>query len=242
MIVIMLFVLFVLPQWVNRFYYNPAAVVGTGQYGTETNRGSLDMAVYTELFIPDGYRDKMLAESDGYGEYSVYVPQTFSCNGRFTDTVGKITRGKLTLYNPNLLKRPSVNHFVVSMSDFHSDFIGTGAAGSRSDAFAALRELGAEDWYTAYVTFDRLGSNVERRRRKRRRVNRSTVSVYRLKSRSVCSVTVSGKYLIWGISACFTVPPPANWRLTGRNTPISPASLSRKPQTRTVSGLWKDPI
>ena len=155
-IVIMLFVLFVLPQWVNRFYYNPAAVVGTGQYGTETNRGSLDMAVYTELFIPDGYRDKMLAESDGYGEYSVYVPQTFSCNGRFTDTVGKITRGKLTLYNPNLLKRPSVNHFVVSMSDFHSDFIGTGAAGSRSDAFAALRELGAEDWYTAYVTFDRV--------------------------------------------------------------------------------------
>ena len=65
---IMLVVVFLLPNLVSSFYYNPNEVVGTSVSANETKRMSLDLAVFSELFLPAKYRDKVIAEELGYGE------------------------------------------------------------------------------------------------------------------------------------------------------------------------------
>ena len=38
--------------------------------------------------------------------YDITIPQTVSRNGKFTSVSGKLVRGKLTLYDNNVLKVP----------------------------------------------------------------------------------------------------------------------------------------
>lgn len=156
---IVLFVIFALPRTVSAFYYNPCEIVSISDY-IETNRISLDMATYSELFLPEASRELVRAEPEGYGCYSLYLPQTFSYTGTFTDTVGKLTRNKLTFYNPNILKLPSVNYLMPQMAVSATDtgFSGIGAAGEPEDAFAALEKLNDNDFYCAYFTLDQVMS------------------------------------------------------------------------------------
>lgn len=151
---IVLLVIFVLPKAVDSFYYDPGKIVGTSTYGGETNRMSMDLAVYSELFLPSGYRDCVSVEREGYGRYSIYVPQTYSYTGTFTDLAGSITRGKLQLYNPNILKRPTSNAFIPEICGVNNHYRGVGAAGSAEDAAAALQELNDSAIYRGYVTLD----------------------------------------------------------------------------------------
>lgn len=51
-LVIILLVIFALPKAVDVFYYDPGEIVGSYDQ-CETNRMSLDMAVYSELFLPE---------------------------------------------------------------------------------------------------------------------------------------------------------------------------------------------
>ena len=88
---IMLVVVFLLPNLVSSFYYNPNEVVGTSASANETKRMSLDLAVFSELFLPAKYRDKVIAEELGYGKYDIIIPQTATYNGDFS-TVAGITR------------------------------------------------------------------------------------------------------------------------------------------------------
>ena len=98
-------VIFLLPRLVDCFYYNPSATVGVTPNGIETNRITLDLAVWSELNLPGGYRDVVMCEREGYGNYSIYVPQISSYNNTFTDVAGKLTQNKLTFYNPNIFKK-----------------------------------------------------------------------------------------------------------------------------------------
>ena len=142
-------VLFLLPRFVDCFYYNPCEIAGVTENGIETNRMTLDMAVWSELNIPGGYRDQVRSEREGYGSYSIYIPQFSSYTGVFSDTAGKLTRDKLTVYNPNVFKGFPANAF--------SDV----PALNRSGLSVSGSDLGLpsdDRMYRAYVTLDKVMS------------------------------------------------------------------------------------
>ncbi len=154
-LVIVLAVIFIVPQAVSSAYYDPTEVVATSEYGIETTRLDLELSVFTELFLPGKYRNKAIIDAEGYGEYNITIPQTTSITGAFTSVSGKLTRGELLLYDPNLFSYPTSNAFVIDEENYHI-FSGTGAAGDAADAFAALSELDDRSYYTAYFTLQEL--------------------------------------------------------------------------------------
>lgn len=152
---IVLAVIFLLPNVVSVFYYDPNEVVGTSSYGIETNRMSLDLAVFSELFLPGKYRETVVAEELGYGKYRITIPQTISYTGSFSTVAGVLERNELTLYDPDLLRGPVANAFVLP-ENVDWPHRGTGAAGSAENAFAKLQELDDDAVYTAYFSLDAL--------------------------------------------------------------------------------------
>lgn len=152
---IVLAVIFLLPDLVSGFYYNPNEVVGVSSAANEINRMSLDLAVYSELFLPAKYRDQVIAEELGYGKYHITIPQTITYNGNFSTVAGILERNKLTLYSPDLLSGYPANAFVLP-EDIVWPHRGMGAAGSAEDAFASLKELDDDAVYTAYFSLDAL--------------------------------------------------------------------------------------
>ena len=115
---IVFFCMYALPKIIENSYYDPTERVGGSVkddngdiYEVPSNRLSIDISVYSELFLPGNFRQRAEASSLGYGNYSVNIHQNFSRTGVFRDTAGVIQKGKLTLYDPNLLKLPVANIF-----------------------------------------------------------------------------------------------------------------------------------
>lgn len=154
-IAVVLGVMFLLPDFVSGFYYNPNEVVGTSSLGNDTNRMALDLAVFSELYLPDKYRDEVIAEDRGYGEYSILIPQTSSYSGVFSTVAGVLERNELTLYNPNLLGGYPGNAFVLP-EGIRWAHRNPGAAGDRERAFAKLQELDENETYTAFFSLNEL--------------------------------------------------------------------------------------
>lgn len=150
-IAIVMLIVFVVPNVMNMFYYNPSAVVGE-TYGIETVQMSLDMAVYTELFSPKNYRDSVMVEANGYADYDIYIPQAFYMNGNSNDVAGKIERNKLTLYDTSLLQKPYSNAFVTEQMELIGGYSGRGAAGDVQNSKAVLQELDDNKYYRVYVS------------------------------------------------------------------------------------------
>ncbi len=104
---IVLIIMFVLPQAVNYFYYNPNQSI-SGTLGSETieqPRINLDLSVWTELFFPSRYRNCAYAESMGYGKYALVFPNTNSPERSGNSVGGMLVRNKLTLFDPNAFNR-----------------------------------------------------------------------------------------------------------------------------------------
>ena len=76
---VVLLVQFVLPRAISFFYYDPGKDIGGG-----ANQMSLDMAVYSELFLPGKRRTNVTASAKGYGKYDVDIAQNVSYTGMFT--------------------------------------------------------------------------------------------------------------------------------------------------------------
>ncbi|MBQ4068371.1 MAG: anti sigma factor C-terminal domain-containing protein [Lachnospiraceae bacterium] len=108
---IVLFVVYLLPGISDEFYYDPGEIAGKMD-GIETNSLSVDMAVYTELFRPEYYRDNVVVESNGYGEYDINILQTSSYTGNFTNIGGTIKKNKLVLYDTRILNSVPGNAFL----------------------------------------------------------------------------------------------------------------------------------
>ena len=158
-LVLTLCAVFLLPQVVSLFFYNPNKVVGrASESGITTTQMSLDLSIYTELFVPSGYRNEVIANSNGYGSYDIVIPQTASYTSRFTTVSGRLERGKLTLYNPDVLRLPTANAFVLpeSISDPLSvsseDGTAIGPFGTKEKDYEMLSSLSDTEWYTAYVS------------------------------------------------------------------------------------------
>ena len=158
---VMLFVVFALPKVVDNMYYNPGKMVAEN-----TNQMSLDMAVYSELFLPGYNRDTVTVNAHGYGKYDINIAQNVSLNGRMTNVSGKIEKGELYLYNNNILRRPVGNCFAwfqfpmgkgTRLSDVYgedSDIMS--ASGSVRQSNEALQQLSDNEKYVAYVTLDKM--------------------------------------------------------------------------------------
>lgn len=91
-------------------YYDPNKIVGTEE-GNKTNQLSLDISVYSELFLPENYRDSAAATGSGYGNYDIVINQTSSHNGIFEYVGGRIAKNDMVLYNPNIVQKPFSNVF-----------------------------------------------------------------------------------------------------------------------------------
>lgn len=152
-----LFAVFLLPDIASMFYYDPTETAGKNASGIETNRMSLDLAVYSELFLPCRYRNIVNAEPEGYGEYAISIPQITSYDGRFTSVNGRLVRNRLQLYDTDTLKLPPSNLFMLpdgvnglSFTDHRSHKIG--AAGVWEEAYRAIDSLTEGQHYIAYVS------------------------------------------------------------------------------------------
>lgn len=179
-LMIVLFVQFLLPGVVSAFYYNPNKEIGRDAEGNmTTNQMSLDMAVYTELFVPGYRRGSVTAQSRGYGNYEILIHQNSSYNSKFTTVSGKIERNKLTLYDTNTLRLPTGNCFEWSGggmdlskslseqrkpgetkidedgNEYYEDsfycFVGT-----PDQASELLERLADNKLYVAYITLDKI--------------------------------------------------------------------------------------
>lgn len=169
---ILIAVLFIqsgLPKLVASHYYNPNKSIG--EY---TNQMSLDIAVYTELFVPGYRRDQVAVTDNGYGNYEFTIYQGWSGNGTFTDVSGKIIRNQLNFYNTNIIKRPAVNVFewanpdlvpsdsiteqIKQMKEKYGEDDATHFEYSiiPEEAEETIKNLDENKTYNAYISFDRI--------------------------------------------------------------------------------------
>ena len=133
-----------------------------------TTRMSLDLSVYSELFLPGNYRDQVNAVSRGYGEYDIVIPQTYTWTGKFTSVSGRLVRGKLTLYDNNILSRPALMFYLPGDENaweaWETDENGketkvdTEARKQESIQYSKEEISGYNDndWYTAYISINKL--------------------------------------------------------------------------------------
>ncbi|MDO4323994.1 MAG: anti sigma factor C-terminal domain-containing protein [Lachnospiraceae bacterium] len=167
-----LFLQLCLPRLVSAFYYNPAGTIAEDQ-----NQMSRDLAVYSELFWPCRKRTQVNVEEKGYGKYDISIPQTVSYTRSFTNVSGEITRGKLKLYDSNILQAPTGNCFAWFQAigdlsrplteiwgDEGADSDGDGvtesynvcAAGSREQARETLESLSDTEKYIGCVSLNQM--------------------------------------------------------------------------------------
>lgn len=162
---LVMFVQFALPKLVSEMYYNPEETITE-----QTKRFDLDIAVYTELFVPEQLREETIVKSRGYGEYEFALLQTSSYTDTFTDISGYIDKNQIVFYNSNIIKPFTSNAFVRVASDSldssqslskqisENDLVIYSAAGTKKDAENAISKLDDEKFYNAYVSLDRVMS------------------------------------------------------------------------------------
>ena len=156
-LIMILFIQFALPQIVSLFYYNPGKIIGEEEYRT-TKQIELDMAIYTSLMLPGYYRDVVNVTDRGYGNYDINIAQSVSYNGRFSDISGKIEKGRLTLYNNNVLRRPHMNIFGCSeiLSETRDSYVTDQPLSELTDPVDYLTvSMNPADKYVVFVTLNR---------------------------------------------------------------------------------------
>ena len=180
---LILFVQFILPGIVDNFYYDPTEIVSQPTDSFIENRMSRDISTYTELVMPETHRTDVTAESLGYGKYNISIHQNLSYTDFFSTATGDVTRGKLRLFNEDILRKPTGNAFGWSQiyvdfkngeyltksltelykitdenmkNDGEDEEIMHGAAGSPEQSLETIKGLRDDMPYYAYVTFERM--------------------------------------------------------------------------------------
>lgn len=180
---LILFVQFILPGIVDNFYYDPTEIVSQPTDSFIENRMSRDIGTYTELVMPETHRTDVTAESLGYGKYNISIHQNLSYTDFFSTATGDVTRGKLRLFNEDILRKPTGNAFGWSQiyvdlkngeyqtksltelykitdenmkNDGEDEEIMHGAAGSPEQSLETIKGLRDDMPYYAYVTFERM--------------------------------------------------------------------------------------
>ena len=166
---IILCVIFVLPQAIDLFYYQPDRPTSkvTDQIAIPTNQMSLDFSVWSELFLPGRYRNNVVSESKGYGAYDISIVQNVSPDGRFYTVNGRLVRNQLKLYDSNYFALPVGNAFMLPEGkdpQYLSLYV-DGETGEeipysreeiRQESFQYLKEKPTNDLLIAYISLDHI--------------------------------------------------------------------------------------
>lgn len=155
-VIAVLGIVFVLPNVVDRFYYDP------GKEVTENhNQLEVDMLVYTDLNHPLQRRESAWVDEDGYGVYDIRI-----ASGGLMDVVGEIERNQLKIYNENVIVKPTYEPFVWYIAENGSDStklteVATGESFLVSEGFynakkQALQHLNEGETYIGYVTLNQM--------------------------------------------------------------------------------------
>lgn len=151
-LIVVCLIVYAFPKYIDTLYYNPSEIVAKDENGNETNRISLDLATYSELFLPENYRSAVDVVSNGNANYDIIIRQNLTYNGTFTNVGGKIDKGKMVLYNPNILDRPYINSFLPN-----EKMVETGYKQSQKTAPKdVLKSLDDEELYTSYCTLKKV--------------------------------------------------------------------------------------
>ncbi len=156
---IVLLVIFVLPDFVSLFYYSPAKIIDEEYM---LNQMSLDMAVYSDVFMPGYYRDSVITEDLGYGKYRIRIVQTSSVDGIFKNVNGIIERNNLVFYDSNALKQPVGNAFLPVGKTWEYAYLDgetnalIGINGTKKDAYNEIDKLNENQYYRVFVTLEKL--------------------------------------------------------------------------------------
>lgn len=172
LLVAILFFTFGLSPLVSLFYYDPGKEVTKSTDGIILNQMSLDYGIYSNLTMPGKYRDYVSVVDQGFGKYNIEIVQNVTRTDQFVNVGGYIDKGKMTLFNTNVLKKPSPNLFAgaglegegsisekevqteknLKLKEGESVFHWRYA--SKEEAVHALEKLDEDTWYMGYVTFE----------------------------------------------------------------------------------------
>ncbi len=137
------FVIFALPKIVDDQYYNPLEEVGTGN--EKSNRLTMDIATYSELFLPTRNIWNADAVSRGYGDYYVSFFRNES------SYAGSLEKGQLRLYNPDAFNR-TIKLAYTTTEAGESTYLLTSPKGNDYYDPDYISYLGDYHWYSASVT------------------------------------------------------------------------------------------
>lgn len=149
---IVCFVIFAVPKIVDSHYYDPGKNIGT--CSRDTNQMSLDMAVYSELFLPGRYRDNVTVSRNGYGKYDISILQTARFSDNSTTIGGVINKGKIITYDNNYFNNIAVNKFVSGEEIVKDEFIMQSNDEDKEETYANLDKLNELDSYITFVSLD----------------------------------------------------------------------------------------
>ncbi len=150
-----------LPGIVDEFYYQPDDVVAKNPENEQLSipRMSMDLAVFSELFLPGAFRDTVYAEGEGFGRYAISIPQMATMDGHHQTVNGRLVRGKLTLYDTDTLKVPASNVFTLPENIEHTNGLWDVEAGhwvspwgGPEDAARQLETLEEDRYYLGFVS------------------------------------------------------------------------------------------
>ena len=158
----------ILPKAVKSVCYDPtetAASYYEEGYDVEMDRMSMDMTVYSELFLPCRKFGQVQATDLNWGKYNVVIGQDMWPSGTEPKQVaGQIERNELILYDPAVLQKPPSNAFEwtintrdtsLSLRENLSDGEqAMGMHGGRKAATELLEMLVPEQKYIGYVSFN----------------------------------------------------------------------------------------
>ena len=130
----------------------------------------------SELFLPEYMRDNVSVTERGYGNYDIQIIQNVARQGEtFIDVGGKIERNHLTVFDPNILKRPVDNVFEWNMNsmdpsktleeqieqpkelpDGSVEISNMSPGGTPEECRETIDQLEEEKYYKAYVTLNQV--------------------------------------------------------------------------------------
>ena len=167
---IVLFTQFALPGLVDKMYYQPNEEIKTTHKDFSEDRMTIDMDIYSEIFLPGQRFDNVISTGNGYGDYDLIISQSYYSPGNSYQVSGNLKRNKLTLYDDTVIERPFVNRFewpVHSLStdddkdemdldpnkslssQIKKDDQSQGVIGSKKESKERIKDLDDKEEYTA---------------------------------------------------------------------------------------------
>ena len=145
-----MFIVYALPGLVASLYYDPSKVLQINEF-REVKQMDVDISVYTELFVPESFRQLAIIENEGYGNYTFIIPPFESYSNAFSNTTGTIKQNKMFVYSSNNKISPrSISRLLPQMCGVEFSYI-QGHGFDKKEFIDSYPESGL---YDVYITFD----------------------------------------------------------------------------------------